>query len=98
MVDYSGIADGERKLQKAVYLFVLGINGQRKNPVTKKQILNWFHGTPESMVVATINALCGDGNILFSEAEKVLFHENGKFRVLTFRDHSEARKSQQEVR
>jgi hypothetical protein len=84
MVDYSGIVDGERKLQRALFLFVLGINGRRKNPVTKKQILNWFHGTPESMVVTTINTLCGD----------TIIHENGKFRVLTFRDHSEARKSQ----
>jgi hypothetical protein len=84
MVDYSGIVDGERKLHRALFLFVLGINGRRKNPVTKKQILNWFHGTPESMVVAAINTLCGD----------TIIHENGKFRVLTFRDHSEARKSQ----
>ena len=83
MVDYSGIADGERKLQKALYHFILGINGQRKNPVTRKQIMGWFHGTPESMVVAALEFLLND---------EVIMAEKGKFRVMTFRDHANKRR------
>jgi hypothetical protein len=84
MVDYSGIVDGERKLQQAIYQFVLGIRGRRQSPVTKEQIFKWFHGTPSDMVVQAILALVGD---------KIIF-ENGKYRVMTFRDHSNARKQE----
>ena len=76
MVDYSAIVDGERKLANAIYQFVLGIRGRRTTPVSRKQILNWFHGTPESLVVRVTNELVGDK----------LTAENGKFRVRTFRD------------
>lgn len=84
MVDYSAVVDGANKLQKAIYLFVLGIRGRRENPVTYSQIRKWFHGTPESFFVENLNAICGDKIIL----------DNCKYRVMTFRDHSEARKSQ----
>ena len=87
MVDYSAVVDGERKLQNAVYQFVLGIRGRRQSPVTKEQIFKWFHGTPSSTVVAAILALVGD---------KIVF-ENGKYCVMTFRDHSEAHKIQREA-
>ncbi len=82
MVDYSGIADGERKLQRALYQFILGINGRRQNPVTRKQIMGWFHGTPESMVVAALEFLLND---------EVIMAEKSKFRVMTVRDHAAKR-------
>lgn len=87
MVDYSAVVDGSNKLQNAIYLFVLGIRGRRENPVTYSQIRKWFHGTPEDFFVTNLNAICGDKIVL----------ENGKYRVMTFRDHSDARKSQQVV-
>jgi hypothetical protein len=87
MVDYSGIVDGERKLQNAIYQFVLGIRGNRRSPVTKEQIFKWFHGTPSSMVVTAILSLVGD---------KIIF-ENGKYRVMTFRDHVKDRELRREI-
>jgi len=78
MVDYSAVADGERKLQNAVYQFVLGIRGRRTEGVTRSQIMKWFHGTPESFVGAAVTAILND---------KIIY-ENGKFHVMTVRDHA----------
>lgn len=83
MVDYSAVIDGERKLANAIYQFVLGIRGRRSKPVSRKQILNWFHGTCESLVVRVANELVSDK----------LTSENGKFRVRTFRDNANERQT-----
>jgi len=88
MVDYSAVVDGSKKLQNAIYLFVLGIRGRRENPVTYSQIRKWFHGTPEDFFVTNLNAICGDKIIL----------DNGKYRVMTFRDHVRDREMRREIK
>ena len=50
----SGNADGRMRYQ--LLRFVHGIRKPRENPVTKKQILAWFHGTPRDFVEQAIRA------------------------------------------
>lgn len=90
MVDYSAVVDGSKKLQNAIYQFVLGIRGRRKNPVSYNQITKWFHGTPELFVTTNLNALVGHNTHVVNE--------NGKYRVKTFRDHVNDREMRREIR
>jgi hypothetical protein len=78
MIDYSAVVDGQRKLQNALYQFILGIRGRRQAPVTRAQIMKWFHGTPESFVVEALAALL---------ASETIIAERLKFRVMTVGDH-----------
>jgi len=78
MIDYSAVAGGRIKLNQAIYQYVLGINGRRSTGRTRSQIMKWFHGTPESFVVASLNEVSGD-RILFDTTTR-------KFRVRTFGD------------
>lgn len=62
-VDWSGVKDGPVKLIGQVTRYVGGIRGPRKEGVTTKQILTWFHGTPEGVVQDAIGNACAQGKI-----------------------------------
>ncbi len=91
MIDYSAVENGLSKLRTAAYNYIHGhsrggmFSRPRKNPVSQKQILKWFHGTPADFVLTALD-------LLEFEGEKVI-REGNKYRVMTFRD-----KLQQEAR
>jgi hypothetical protein len=78
MIDYSAAVDGDRRLQNALYQYILGIRGRRTEGVSRSQIMKWFRGTPESFVVTALNTVVGDNKVIL---------DGGKFRVKTVRDH-----------
>lgn len=49
-IDYYGVKDARASMQRALVRFIGGIKGPRENPVTTKQVLAWFHGTPAEFV------------------------------------------------
>lgn len=55
--------DGATALQKRIVDFVGGVRGNRKNPVTEKQILDWFNVTDADFVREQLQAVCDDGRI-----------------------------------
>lgn len=50
-IDWSAVkGDALAAMRRAVLRFVRGYRGERKNEVTRKQILDWFKGTPSEFV------------------------------------------------
>ena len=79
MIDYSAVENrGLAMLREALYLFILGIKGRRQNPVSRKQILKWFHGTPEEFVLVALDLLEFGGDRVVRDGDK--------YRVMTFHD------------
>jgi hypothetical protein len=65
MVDYSALGEnGPRMLRYQIVRFVRGIRVKRENPVTSRQIYNWFGGTPAAFVSATLDDVIHEGFIL----------------------------------
>jgi len=52
MIDWSAVKSPDNKaaMRRQILRFVGGIRGERKNEVTKKQILAWFRATPPDFV------------------------------------------------
>lgn len=55
--------DGAGALRREIAKFVGGIKGDRKNPVSEKQILAWFKSTDPDFVRKQITDACGAGEI-----------------------------------
>jgi len=49
--------DGAAALQRQILRFIHGIKGPRENPVTRKQIIEWFRATEPAFVEQQINFL-----------------------------------------
>jgi hypothetical protein len=62
LIDYSATNlkfDGAEALRRRIVAFIKGVRGERKNPVTEKQIVAWFRGTPPAFVKAQLTEVCG---------------------------------------
>jgi hypothetical protein len=55
--------DGAVALRKLIAQFVYGIKGERKNPVSEKQIVQWFKATKPEFVKRQITEACASGAI-----------------------------------
>ena len=64
-IDYSAKLkfDGAAALRKQIVCFVRGIKGPRQNPVTERQIVKWFRGTPPDFVRKQLTEVCFAGQI-----------------------------------
>ncbi len=49
-IDWSAVKDARVSMRRQVVRFIHGIKKPRETPVTTKQILAWFHGTPWEFV------------------------------------------------
>ena len=50
-------------MQAAIVRFVTGYRGPRVNPVTTKQVLTHFKGTPRDFVAEALRAVSEDGRV-----------------------------------
>lgn len=73
--------DGATALRKQIASFVRGIKGERKNPVSEKQIVAWFKSTSPSFVKEQLTHVVHDGqvNILRRSLSSTRRH-NGAYR------------------
>lgn len=55
--------DGASALRKQIAKFVAGVKGERKNPVSEKQIVAWFKSTTPAFVKQQITEACAAGKI-----------------------------------
>lgn len=55
--------DGPKALQNRIVAFVRGVRGERKTPVTEKQIVAWFRSTHSWFVSAQLSATITDGRV-----------------------------------
>ena len=55
--------DGAKALQSWIVRFVKGIRGERKVPVSEKQIVDWFRATDPAFVREQLDVVCADGRV-----------------------------------
>jgi hypothetical protein len=66
LIDYSSPAikgDGAAMLRRGIQKFCAGIRGPRENPVSEKQIVQWFRSTDAEFVREQITEACTRGLI-----------------------------------
>jgi hypothetical protein len=84
-IDYSAIPDGQVALDNAVLRLIKGIRGTRKHPIHLLDILSWFRGAPQPMVLESIHRHLDDNLI-------VAVPGTGGYRIKTFGDVVKERK------
>lgn len=61
--DTTVTADGITQLRQRMLIFISGIRGERRNPVTEPQIILWFQATEADFVRARLAELCDRGEV-----------------------------------
>jgi hypothetical protein len=55
--------DGRKALRGHIVRFVRGIRGERENPVTERQIVQWFQGTDAAFVRSVLADMVATGEL-----------------------------------
>lgn len=62
-IDWTQTKSPKAGCKAQILKFVRGIRGDRKNPVSRKQIANWLPGTPPDFVDECLIELLADGKV-----------------------------------